>query len=199
MNKEEAMKLAPGSIILVEAIAKCVKGDGVVAVSLHGDNRWHNYAFDHVYAKPEMPKYNPHRLFREGDRVRIVKHQGRKFNAAPPGFQLGKTYRVSEDENTEHCYVVLQSCDLHYAFPVAFLELVIPVEKLEPYSVQETMSHDGWQIMRDGLPLVIYDARRHPNAKAAAEAERDRLNAEWRKKGGTEVPCSEDGKEGNNE
>ena len=95
MNKEEAMKLAPGSIILVEAIAKCVEDNGVVAVSLHGDNRWHNYAFDHVYAKPEMPKYDPRRSFREGDMVRYRERDGRKIFR----LQDGAIYEVKRDES----------------------------------------------------------------------------------------------------
>lgn len=124
------------------------------------------------------PKHAPTRLFKKGDKVRIVKYNGRKFNAAPPTFQLGKVYSVDEDENTEHCYVMLQSCDLYYAHPVAFLELVTPVE--EPYSVVNAHTH--WDVAdKDMKTVATYSKGNHPNAKAAAEAECARLNEEWRK------------------
>ena len=130
-------------------------------------------------ATENKPKYDPCRLFRKGDKVRIVKHNGRKFDAAPPTFQLGKVYRVDEDEDTENCYVMLQSCDLYYAHPVAFLELVTPVEELEPYKLID--SPKTYNIVRDIAMVMTIHKKSHPNAKAAAEAERDRLNAEHRK------------------
>ena len=139
-------------------------------------------------ATENKPKHDPCRLFRKGDKVRIVKHNGRKFDAAPPTFQLGKVYRVDEDEDTEHCYVMLQSCDLYYAHPVAFLELVTPVEELEPYSVKP--GYKSWHVERDGKIYSLYPYnetvsfsvwRNEEEAKAAAEAECARLNAEYRK------------------
>ena len=129
------------------------------------------------------PKYDPCRPFRNGDIVRYVERDGRSYVDAPP---VGATCCVCVGEDS----VGMVSVEFKFSeneepavhdVPFYHLELVTPVEELEPYSVQETMSHDGWQIVRDGLPLVIYDSQRHPNAKAAAEAERDRLNAEWRK------------------
>lgn len=180
MTKEEAMKMAPGSIILVEAIVKWVEDNGVVAVSLHGDNRWHNFAFDRVYAKPEMPKYDPRRPFRRGDKVRVVECKGRNCT----GCELGSIGEIALDEGEDDPIhgigVDFEDGSAVYIDP-AYLELVIPVEEMEPYSVQETMSLDGWQIVRDGLPLALYDSRRHPHAKAAAEAECKRLNSEHRK------------------
>lgn len=141
----------------------------------------------------KLTKCDPNRLFRKGDKVRIVKHNGRKFGAAPPTFQLGKVYSVDEDEDTKHCYVMLQSCDIYYAHPVAFLELVIPVEELEPFYLDEITDED-----EDGEPYQCFMIKTlkgedrvrtyYSNkfetieqTKAAAEAECARLNAEYRK------------------
>ena len=125
---------------------------------------------------PTPPKHDPCRLFRKGDRVKPRSVFGRKL------YIKDVLYEVMWDESCNKISVKdLTSAETLVGMPSVFFELVTPVEELEPYSVQETMSHDGWQIVRDGLPLAIYDARRHPNAKAAAEAEAARLNAEWRK------------------
>lgn len=70
-----------------------------------------------------------------------------------------------------------------------FLERDIPVEELKPYSVLETDTINGFDIMRDGLCVMTFpygskEAGYYRNelaAKEAAEAEADRLNAEWRK------------------
>jgi hypothetical protein len=61
-----------------------------------------------------------------------------------------------------------------------YLELVEPVEEQEPYSVVDAHTH--WDVAdKDMKCVVTYSKLHHPNAKAAAEAERDRLNAEHRK------------------
>lgn len=211
MNKEEAMKLAPGSIILVEAIAKCVEGDGVVAVSLHGDNRWHNYAFDHVYAKPEMPKYDPRRLFREGDVAETVMRDGRKPGDDAP---VGITVSVASDETDGMVRICYRYGAIREAYTVSalFLRLLRPVEELEPYYVVEKNGYFEVRHEKGSVDCIIatYNFRwegyckdiwellpSKESAKAEAEAERDRRNAEYRKKVGTEVPCSEDGEERN--
>lgn len=128
------------------------------------------------------PKYDPSRLFKKGDKATPRPINGRKLTKLPENIIV----TVTSDEDD------FGAVNIEYVSPnigvktstsvmAVFLELVTPVEELEPYSVKETMSHDGWQIVRDGLPLAIYDSQRHPYAKAAAEAERDRLNAEYRK------------------
>ena len=136
-----------------------------------------------------------------------------------PSFQLGKTYRVSEDENTEHCYVMLQSCDLHYAHPVAFLELVTPVEEWMPYHIKKAAEFDAWFICNRNNDVIFHfnpdpcnlmmdmaeieklareecdylnERFRDLIGKSAAEAECERLNAEWQAK----VCRSDEGKEG---
>ena len=58
------------------------------------------------------------------------------------------------------------------------LELVTPVEELEPYTVVE--SYGRTDVMKGDYIIATYTDS-HPHAKEAAEAERDRLNAEYRK------------------
>lgn len=125
--------------------------------------------------KEEKPKYDPYRLFKKGDIVRVVEWNGRVKA------RTGMEGRVVGNERNSMVELAIGGWKKDVFYPACHLELITPVEEREPYSVKETMSHDGWQIVRDGLPLAIYDSQRHPNAKAAAEAERDRLNAEYRK------------------
>lgn len=133
-------------------------------------------------------KHDPTRLFKKGDKVRIVKYNGRKFDGAPPTFQLGKVYRVDEDEDTKHCYVMLQSCDLYYAHPVAFLELVTPVVETEPYIMLENVPRNSIEVRdkrTNKVEATFYFGKDHAytfeQAATRAEAERDSLNAEHRK------------------
>ena len=193
------------------------------------------------------PKHDPTRLFREGDKVRLVERYGRK----PFTFSVSEvilTVAANEDWKGMVSIAEPDACDtfdIHYSH----LELVTPVEELEPYHVQKSVVFDSWRIcnrnndiifqfnpdpcnqslnieeaeklaraecdylnerfrdligkavpVEDLEPYSVVDAHTHwdvadkdmktvatyskgfhPNAKAAAEAERDRLNAEWRK------------------
>ena len=67
-------------------------------------------------------------------------------------------------------YMLLRQCDL---------ELVTPIEESEPYYVEDC--YDAYCVCRDSMHVVDFNTARHPHAKEAAEAERDRLNAEHRK------------------
>ena len=191
LTPEQIQKLKTDDKLLVQGEFIKAHANGSILVSL-STKAWESsineLLFFHPYAlslpsehgtSVPTPKHSPTRLFKKGDRVRIVKYNGRKFDAAPPTFQLGKVYSVDEDEDTTHCYVMLKSCDIYYAHPVAFLELVTPVEELEPYSVG--VSSHTWYVYKDDDVVVAFNKKSHPNAKAAAEAECDRLNAEWRK------------------
>ncbi len=129
------------------------------------------------------PKYDPCRLFRKGDKVRVVERNGRHYDTM---FDE-KTWIVAKDERNHstlprdvqvndgnpnsHCYSV----------PFFYLELVTPVEELEPYKVTE--SSDYYGVDKDDLEVeaAIFWKKSHPQAKAAAEAECKRLNEEYRK------------------
>lgn len=146
--------------------------------------------------EPE-PKYDPCRKFRKGDRVELKEEiDGRKLSDFVSGLTLGKVYTVEEDE--KDCTVVL-SCDCglgKYSF--VHLRLVTPVEELERYVLLHNEFSMNYEVCwkdddeQDGqtgrtrcraqywyhLPPQTYSQK---EAKAAAEAECARLNAEYRK------------------
>ena len=81
----------------------------------------------------------------------------------------------------------IRIADEHAEYEVLFyfLELVTPVEEIEPYRV-ETGGYNRFRIKKGNLEYSYFPFGEHcvlgmDEAKAAAEAERDRLNAEYRK------------------
>jgi hypothetical protein len=131
------------------------------------------------------PKYDPCRLFREGDIVEPCKVNGR-WLSPPWEHRTGIGYEVTEDENpiTADLYIKGPDSPEPFRTHAAFFKLVAPVEELEPYSV--TASTDDWCVQAKQSRAIIsrYSKRLHPHALEAAEAERDRLNAEYRKEMG---------------
>lgn len=123
------------------------------------------------------PKYDPNRLFREGDKVKVVKNKGRIGSSTLP---VGTRATVVKDEDEcDWVFLKADDCDKLDTIDPAYLKLVTPVEEVKPYSVGE--STDYFSVDKDDEELSLYWKDKHPNAKAAAEAECDRLNAEWRK------------------
>ena len=127
------------------------------------------------------PKYDPSRKFRKGDIVRHVPHNGRECPAMPlDEYYRVKTLTVVEDEDANHNVFVETQDGRNKYIRFCFLELVTPVEEIEPYSVSEATVQ--YLVKKDNKKVVAQFCKLyHPNAKAAAEAERDRLNAKHRK------------------
>ena len=134
------------------------------------------------------PKYDPCRKFRKGDIVRLREYNGRK----PYDYwhkQVIKNFgakldTVLEDEKDSGNVDIFQDApidELTVRVNSCHLELVTPVEELEPYEVTE--SSDYYGVDKDDLEVeaAIFWKKSHPNAKAAAEAECARLNEEYRK------------------
>ena len=122
-------------------------------------------------------KHDPCRLFKKGDKVRVVECKGRC-----PGYNKNAIYKVGENEKESGRYIMLTQDGFigHITVDAAYLELVTPVEEFEPYSVVDAHTH--WDVaVKDMKTIASYSKVHHPHAKEAAEAERDRLNAEWRK------------------
>lgn len=128
------------------------------------------------------PKYDPCRLFKAGDIVRIIDWNGRT-----PDMLDEKGTReavVADPEDPRSGCVELLYNDRYPIVAACFLELITPVEELEPYYVEEECH--SWCV-RKPEPSGVYSTlswfskNRHPNAKAAADAECARLNAEYRK------------------
>ena len=124
-------------------------------------------------------KYDPCRPFKKGDIVEPCQANGR-WLYPPWEHRTGIRYEVIKDECPISADLYLKDPDSPepYIAHAAFFKLVTPVEELEPYSVEKT--NVGYRLIRGDELLANYWPN-HPYAKEAAEAERDRLNAEYRK------------------
>lgn len=123
------------------------------------------------------PKHDPCRLFKEGDIVKRRTVDGRTDIDVAEGINL----TVTRGESIHGNIVVKEPNGRSIVTKSVFLELVTPVEELEPYEVKEFKETIQVRVRNTPVMLASFDKECHPNAKAAAEAERDRLNAEYRK------------------
>lgn len=144
-------------------------------------------AFSPVTPAPKhsepAPKYDPCRLFKDGDKVTPRLVNGRDFNSVAEDYR-GKILTVTRDEEKYDNVFVEYGGD-EFTIDPAYLELVTPVEELERYVVEP--SDVAYFIVdkkheRGEQNVVMYMFAFHPHAKAAAEAECARLNEEYRKK-----------------
>ena len=127
------------------------------------------------------PKYDPCRLFKAGDIVEPCQANGR-WLSPPWEHRTGIRYEVTEDENpiTADLYIKDPDSPEPFLTHAAFFNLVTQVEELEPYCIADHIH--GWIVYKDNPGNVVANFNKtHPNAKAAAEAECARLNAEYRK------------------
>ena len=168
-------------------------GDGVVKDTIYCHpscvspiNPYEPLRLDSINRIPETaPKYDPCRLFKKGDKVKLVEWNGRKLWEDIPHlhriYDENGTFTVRIDELSGAKVAIIPDAyteNVYLACPVC-LKLVTPVEDLEPYFIEEISN--GYKLMkRNGKQLANY-WEDHPHAKEAAEAERDRLNAEYRK------------------
>lgn len=140
------------------------------------------------------PKYDPCRLFRKGDKVRVVEWNGRNYRDRDHHTELetGCIAEIWEDEKDEQeeGYVPVIYQEYIRCVPPCYLELITPVEELKPYSVklrQEITVDDTYPycavVDDDGNEAARFYCEQYEagKAKAAAEAECARLNAEYRK------------------
>ena len=135
---------------------------------------------DAIKITGRAPKYDPCREFRKGDKVRMVEWHGRSFFDGGCHPNCNK-WTVTEDETSG---VSLEQDGYPIAdVPACFLELITPVEELEPYFVMELKGGYGVYNTRfqPETEACHYWNEMHPHAKEAAEAECERLNAEYRK------------------
>ena len=134
------------------------------------------------------PKYGPCRKFRKGDKVRIVPFKGRApILFGSNIFGTGEVATVEEDEDVE-CNVLVNGLSYRQTFHICHLELVTPVEELEPYSIGKSDYNGFVNIEKKGKIIAmipfgkeLHEYKTEAEAKAAAEAECARLNAEHRK------------------
>ena len=150
--------------------------------------KWMLYAFSPA---PTKPKYDPCRPFRVGDIVTPIERDGREV---PDGAPVGEKCTVVESEKNGIVCIRYDAGSEHYIHEIPYfhLELVTPVEELEQLYINPIFDCDngnpiGYEIAHaDGLTeAIVYGGkgcfRTLAEAKEAAEDERDRLNAEYRK------------------
>ena len=131
---------------------------------------------------------DPCRKFREGDSVRPVERYGRQPDDGAP---VNVICEVVEDERKNGTVAIRArgACGaVQFRVTALYLQLITPVEELEPYRVVRPENYQCIRIMKgkrihSSIPFDEEECvcRTLEEAKAAAEAERDRLNAEHRK------------------
>ena len=202
LTQEQIKNLKHGDPVVVRGEFKTVDANGVIWIEVGNCHRCYpsscvSLPSEHGTslsrrssegAETEVPttKYAPCRLFKKGDMVQP--RSGKTVLASEYGFvtlhELAGQYEVNEDEARGTVTLIVNG---HACFVSAFaLELVTPVEEMEPYEVQEFKETIQVRERNTSITLAAFDKECHPNAKAAAEAERDRLNAEWRKEHGND-------------
>lgn len=191
MNKEEAYNLEKGQEVFVRAIFTNITGDSEIRCITEDTDgtEWSIYSeFKHVFtalpttnenATENKPKHDPTRLFKKGDEVRVVAWNGRDIA------RIGQIGRVVSDEHNSKVELAIDGWSSSVYYPACHLELVTPVEGLPTYRIGDFATNGEICVWRDQggktEKVCSFNVNTHPNALAAAEAERDRLNAQYRK------------------
>lgn len=138
------------------------------------------------------PKNDHCRLYRKGDKVRLIEWNGRKPFDTFHGLNLnpGEVHIVLDDEYARNeVYIGMSAADEEQSVVHACnLELITPVEEMGPFSVRHNAVHAAWSIYGpfDLSAVNYFYGERYPytkeTAKAAAEAECARLNEDYKKK-----------------
>lgn len=197
ITEEQIKNLKPGDPLIIRGtyVRKSDDGDIIVCVKM-ADNTRNKIIDSNKYINRSCiflpPEYDYYRLFKRGDIVRYVERGGRSYVDAPP---VGTTCRVIVGEDGEGMVIVEFKFSENeepavHNVPFYHLVLITPVEEFNPYSVLETDTINGFDIMRDGLCVMTFPYgskeagyyRNELTAKEAAEYECARLNAEWREK-----------------
>lgn len=195
MNTQQYKHLKEGDNVFVRGVVKSVGiGDVLISLTLaNGEKTRVWVSMNRVgesWTVPSNPpsspapcasKYDPCRIFKKGDKVRVVGYKGRIIGIN------GSVVVVEEDENVrENKVLVRHDVGGLWWIDAAYLELVTPVEELEPYFVMELKGAYGVYNTRfqPETAACHFFTDMHPHAKEAAEAECARLNAEHRKESG---------------
>lgn len=196
MNAEQLKQLKKGDEVFVKAVFDCLATDGDAYVlffwtNCRGERITGNVAvtIDSVLLRSDLqqpaekPKYDSCRKFRKGDSVRPVVRYGRYPD---DGALANVTYVVVDDEKDGRVSIARHDGKSGYAHTVTalYLELVTPVEELEPYYVKETASvYEVFNRNENNSSVAIFFKSQYSieKAKERAEDECARLNAEHRK------------------
>lgn len=197
MKHEEAMKLKPGTPVIIRSKVVSVDASGDIVYETHAHDQEHEIMHartDCQYADLQTPKHDPYRWFKKGDKVQPRKVNGRCpfgvdiTDSKPRHMDFGAT--VQEDED-QYGMVRVNTLRGDIKIHSYFLELITPIEDLLPYSVEahEEGECGCFEVMQGKQCVSIYPYGTHETryykkseqAKEAAEAECERLNEEWRK------------------
>ena len=215
ITDEEIKNLKPGDPLIVHGKFKRIYDDGDLGIEVDVTDAFSDdvikdiqYAHPscvslpsvkpiemfHITKIPETyPKYDPCRLFRKGDKVRVVEKDGRTVHDPLNGglWEVSRNERsggACETSVLVHLFYEDEKIAWQISVPFCFLELVTPVEELEPYRVVRPENYQCIRIMKEkrihsSIPFDEEECvcRTLEEAKAAAEAECARLNAEYRK------------------
>lgn len=194
LTEEQVYTLGKGDEIIVHGKCEDTYPDGDIRVNSYwtvaGEKREQSFLVHSscVSLPSAKPKYDPCRLFKKGDMVQP--RSGKTVLASEYGFvtfhELAGEYEVNEDEARGTVTLIVNG---HACFVSAFaLELVTPVEELEPYRVVWPENYQCVRIMKEkriykSIPFDEEECVYHTleEAKAAAEAECRRLNEEYKK------------------
>ena len=131
-------------------------------------------------------KYAPCRFFRKGDEVRVVEERAGRIPPVCGDIEPGGVYIVADDEAGGD--VMLDVNGSFHCIEWIWLELVTPVEAVEPYVTLENILMSCIEVRNcrtNKVEAAFYYGEGHAYTfKSAADAsctERDRLNEEWRK------------------
>ena len=143
------------------------------------------------------PKYDPCRPYCEGDEVKIVMNKGRHFDSDAERMYLCKGIVTSDEVRGDYINVrvTFGNSEEDIEIDQAYLELVTPVEELEPFYVSTNIDCSTCTIFRRmGAKKLVYSSYYFVHgegcsnavlgiteAKAAAEDACASLNAEWKK------------------
>lgn len=212
LTEAQLYNLAVGDEIIVHGTCDDICPDGDIRVNsfwtVMGEKREQSFLvhYSHVSLPPKKPKYDPCRLFCKGDIVRLKEWNGR-CPALPEDWKFDtRLFEVHTAEKFNSLVEITRENSKYvYTTPICFLELVTPVEELEPYSVEEvdvdslifnpkldpdrdheSAFHVRYMNKRNGEITIIKtyyesDIYSYDCAKADAETECKRLNEEWRK------------------
>jgi hypothetical protein len=129
--------------------------------------------FCHVVDNMVKPKYDPTRPYQKGDRARVVERNGRTPTCFPVGrIKVGDIVTVAENEAGDMFIKVLTEDGHEMMVPWFMLDLVTPVEELEPYSIDPTNTN---VLFKRGKKFATFED------DDEAQEMCDRLNAEHRK------------------
>lgn len=192
MTSEEVKQLKEDDEIFIRAKYVRTLYDGDVIFYFPTSDGRGNVTTDERYAHPSCvifpppaPKYDPCRKFRKGDRVRVVEWSGRNPVLPFMDCKVGDIGTVIKDEETTSFFVRLHlEGKYEKDMPYCHLELVMPVEELEPYYMKETASvYEVFNRNENNSSVAIFFKSQYSieKAKERAEAECARLNAEYRK------------------